>query len=120
MAYYLLNIETSDHYSCDDRVWIEAIDTAKRNYWEPDGTRFDAFYDAADQSLDGDDEHFFAYMLMIAENEALEWDGSYIKKRNQVVIYEDTIYLAAALEGSGVSPDLIEFIKKGSFRICSE
>jgi hypothetical protein len=120
MAYHLLNIETSEYHNCDDREWINAIDTAKENWWEPDGTIFDYFYNAYDECFDTDDIADYFFELISLKNESLYWDGSYILKRNQVVLYEDAIYLAIALKGTDVSTELIEFINKGSFRICSD
>jgi len=120
MAYHLLNIETLDYYYCEDEEWVNAIETAKQNYWTPDGTSYDIFCEAEDQCFDNDDILYYNYMLVVFQNEAMYWDGSYFEKRNQIVIYEDSIYLASALEGTGVSTELIDFIKMGSFRICSE
>jgi len=119
MAYHLLNIETLEYYYCDENEWISAIETAKENGWKPDGTYYDYVYVADDECFDIDDEMYYMYMTLVAKDISLEWDGNYIEKHNQVVMYEDTIYLAAALEGCGVDDKLLEFIKKGSFRICS-
>ncbi|HNX22809.1 MAG TPA: hypothetical protein PKG60_02095 [Spirochaetota bacterium] len=120
MAYHLLNIETLDCYYCEDHEWVNAIEIAKQNYWTPDGTFFDIYYDAEDQCFDNDDILYYNYMLVLSKNEFMEWEGSYFAKRNQVVMYEDSIYLASALAGSSVNPELVKFIEKGSFRICSE
>ena len=92
----------------------------KRTYWEPDGTIYDPLYEAADQSFDSDDLMYFYFMLISVKNEADYWDGSYLTKGNQIVLYEDAYYLAKSLDGTGVSTELIEFVRKGSFRICSE
>lgn len=119
MSYHLLNVETLDYFYCDEKEWIAAIDKAIENDWRPDGTFFDYLFDAEDQCSDTDDIMYYFFMLISANNEALTWDGNYIEKKNQIVLYEDSIYLAIALEGQGVSNDLINFIKKGSFRICS-
>lgn len=120
MAYHFLNIETLDYYYCDEKEWVNAIETAKENYWEPDGTLFDIFYEAGDQCSDDDDILTYNFMIVMSKNELEVWDGSYFEKRNQVVIYEDSIYLAAALDGTDTSTELVDFIRKGSFRICSE
>jgi len=120
MSYHLLNIETNDYFYCDDHEWLTAIDTAQRNGWIPDGTVFDIDYVSADQSFDVDDPLCYFFMLVTFKDEAAEWDGNYIEKRNQIVLYEDSIYLAMDLNGDGISDELVEFVKKGSFRICSE
>jgi hypothetical protein len=57
---------------------------------------------------------------MISKDEAARWDGNYTDKCNQVVIQDDAVYLAFALDGTDVNIELIDFMKKGSFRICSE
>ena len=119
MAYHLLNVETSAGYYCDEDEWIRAIETAKENGWRPDGTYYDHVYVADDECFGVDDEMYYMHRIILAKNESFEWDGNYIDKRNQVVMYEDTIYLAAALEGSGIDDKLLDFIKRGSFRICS-
>lgn len=120
MAYHLLNIETSEYYNCDDDVWVTSIEIAKENGWEPDGTLFDIIYDAVDKCYDVENELYYYFALVISRNEAIQWDGNYIEKKNQFLCYEDTIYLAMNLDGTGVSSELIDFIRKGSFRICSE
>ncbi len=120
MAYHFLNTETSEYYYCDEKEWAEALEIAKDNYWEPDGTFFDSFYEAADMSFDTDELTYFYFMLIGTRNEAEYWDGSYLTKKNQVVLYDDAYYMAQSLDGTGVNPELIEFIRKGSFRICSE
>ncbi len=120
MSYHLLNVENLDYYYCDDLVWITALDTARKNGWKPDGTLFDYVYETDDICFDIDDEMYYMWMMILSKIEFHEWDGSYHEKRNQIVMYEDTIYFAACLEGTGTDENLIEFIKKGSFRICSE
>ena len=120
MAYHLLNVETSEYYYCDDNEWISAIDTAVKNDWVPDGTVFDIVYETNDQCFDSEDLGYWLFMFVVSRDKSLEWDGNYLEKSNQVVMYEDSIYLAIALDGTGVSIELIEFIRKGSFRICSE
>jgi len=120
MAYHLLNLETSEYYYCDDHVWTEAIRIAEENDWGPDGTFFDIVYQTNDQCFDSDDPGYWMFVFTSLRNESQDWDGNYIEKRNQVVLYEDTIYFAMSLDGTGVSTELIEFIRKGSFRICSE
>ncbi|MCL1864959.1 MAG: hypothetical protein FWF73_04030 [Spirochaetes bacterium] len=119
MSYHLLNIEASVSYYCDEDEWIRTIETAKENGWKPDGTLYDYVYVAEEESFDIDDELYCMYMMIIAKDEYFEWDGNYIEKQNQIVMYEDTLYLAAALENSGIDDKLLDFIKKGSFRICS-
>jgi len=120
MAYHLLNVETSEYYYCDDHEWADAIETAKENDWEPDGTFFDIVYETNDHCFDSDDPGYWMFTFSAYGKESREWDGNYIEKRNQIVMYEDSIYLAISLDGTGVSTELIEFIRKGSFRICSE
>ncbi len=120
MSYHLLNIETSEYYYCDDNEWTRAIEIAVENDWGPDGTFFDIVYETDDKCFDSDDPAYWMFMFTVSRDEALEWDGNYIEKRNQVVMYEDSIYLAKSLDGTGVSEELLDFIRKGSFRICSE
>ena len=120
MAYHLLNIETSEYYYCEDRDWADAIDIAIKNDWGPSGSFFDAVYETNDRCFDTDDFVYWMFIYTTLKSELLEWDGNYVEKRNQIVDYEDTIYLAMSLDGTGVSTELIDFIRKGSFRICSE
>ena len=120
MSYHLLNIETSEYYFCDDQVWLSAIDIAKENYWDCEGTSFDIMYEADEQCFNSNNEMSYFYAMTIAKDKSSQWDGNYTEKRNQVLSYQDTYYLAMSLEGTGIEAELIEFIKKGSFRICSE
>lgn len=120
MSYHLLNVETGDYIYIDDNVWISALETAKDNYWQPGGTIYDLEY-----CIDDDCEFIIGrtmiiFTIMQIAVEQASWDGSYTEKRNQVVDYEDTLYLADCLKGTDAPPELIEFIQKGSFRICSD
>jgi len=120
MAYLLLNIETSAGFYCDEDEWVSVIAKAKAEGWRPDGTLYDYVYVANEESFDIDDEMSNMYNMILEKNVSLEWDGNYIEKKNQIVMYEDAIYLAAALVGTGVDEKLLDFIKQGSFRICSQ
>lgn len=120
MSYHLLNIESLEYYYCDDDVWLTALDTAQKNDWKPDGTFYDFIYETEDNCFDNDDEMYYLWMMIVNRNAFFEWDGNYTEKSNQVVMYEDTIYLALCLKGTDTDEKLIEFIEKGSFRICSE
>jgi len=120
MSYHLVNIETSEYYYCDDQDWINAINIAKEDGWKPDGTMFDMECDIDDACYGIDDEMYCLYMYIQSKLEYQEWDGNYFEKRNQIVMYEDSLYLSYSLEAMGVKKELVDFVKKGSFRICSE
>ncbi len=119
MFYLLQNVETDEFFSCSDGEWITALEVAKENYWEPDGTTFDVACCINDDCEHVDDLMAVYFAMIIIRSEFLEWNGNYTDKRNQVVMYEDAVYLAQALDGTEVNPDLIDFMRKGSFRICS-
>ncbi len=118
MSYLLINIETGASYRMDDHQWLKALDRAKQNYWDPGKTAYDVAEVVKDdcEFLDDEGTILFTVLMALCENE--EWDGNYIEKRNQIVEYEDTLYLADALKGTEFDPELVEFIYKGPFRIC--
>lgn len=120
MPYHLVNTETFEYYFCDDEVWISALKYAEENDWQPAGTYYDFVYDTDDICFDIDDQLIYLYTLYMNQNDQHEWDGNYTEKRNQIVTYEDILYLPLCLKGSGAPAELIEFIEKGCFRICSE
>lgn len=120
MSYHFVNVDTSEYYFCDEDIWISAIEYAKKNDWDPAGTVYDYVYDTDDVCFGINDEMYYLFMLIVNQNEYLEWNGNYIEMKNQVVTYEDSMYLPLCLKGSNAPPGLIEFISKGSFRICSE
>ncbi len=118
MNYHFVNIETGEFFICEEKLWIKTLETAQEEGWDPDGT----FYDVNSQyeEYDYDEDYnrtLYCYCMHISE--MYQWDGSYTDRRDQVVGYEDTIYLVKALEGTGADADLVSFIEKGSFRICS-
>ncbi len=116
--YLFINIETQDKFVCDENIWIRALETARNEGWEPDGTLYDFSYEV-DELCDFDEDFMASTFRMLRiRNEQLEWEGSYLLRKNQVVQYEDSIYLAAALAGTGTDEKLLDFIRMGSFRIC--
>ena len=120
MSYHLVNIDTLDYYYCDDNVWIAAIEFAGNNDWYPAGTFYDYLYDTNDLCYGNEDRLYYLFTLIMNQNDSWEWDGNYIEKKNQIVTYEDTIYLPLCLKGGDAPQELIDFIQKGSFRICSD
>ncbi|HOP64641.1 MAG TPA: hypothetical protein PK358_13820 [Spirochaetota bacterium] len=120
MSYLFINIETGEQLSCDELVWVEAFEAAKADGWVPDGTLYDAPF-IIDEELDFiDDDNWRLWTIYSEISKIDHWDGSYTKKRNQVVTYEDAYYMAMSLKCAGVDEKLCEFVGKGSFRICSE
>lgn len=120
MSYHFINIDTGEYLYCDDHVWINALETAKNNGWDPYGTLYDMAYDIDDECEFIEDEAAVMFAVIFTMRNASEWNGSYTEKRNQVVDFNDTVYLTEALEGTDTDPELIEFIDKGEFRICAE
>jgi len=119
MAYILMNIDTGELFHCNDREWIEAFEAAKADGWRPDGTLYDADF-VIDEELDYiDDENQRLFTIVAAMRETFIWEGSYTDRCNQIVTYEDSIYLAMSLKSAGITGGLLEFVQKGSFRICS-
>lgn len=119
MSYHLLNVETGEYLYIDEHVWIKALETAKENYWQPGGTSFDLAYSIYDECEFLEDPMEIMFMIIVINNEIMEWDGNYTEKKNQVIDYEDTLYLADSLNGTDTPAELVEFIQKGSFRICA-
>ena len=120
MAYIFMNVNTGEIFHCEDREWIDAFDAAKTDGWVPDGTLYDAEF-VIDEELDYiDDENQKMFTIVNAMRETFVWEGSYTDKCNQIVTYEDSIYLAMSIKSAGITGALLEFIQKGSFRICSD
>lgn len=120
MSYHFINIDTGEYLYCDDHVWINALEAAKNNGWDPYGTLYDMAYDIDDECEFIEDESAIMFAVIFTMRNASEWSGSYTEKRNQVVDFNDTVYLTEALEGTDTDPELIKFIDKGEFRICAE
>lgn len=120
MSYHFINIDTGEYFYCDDHLWVSAIETAKKNGWDPYGTIYDLEYGIDDQCEFLEDEAEILFTVIFTLKENSEWDGSYTDKRNQIVDNDDSVYLTEALERTDTDPELVEFINKGSFRICSD
>lgn len=120
MAYLFMNIDSGELFHCEDREWIAAFEAAKADGWIPDGTQYDAAF-TLDEELDFiDDDNQKVFTIVTALTEIFLWDGSYTERRNQIVTYEDSIYMAMSLKSAGITGALLEFVQKGSFRICSD
>lgn len=118
MAYLLINIETGEQFTCDEKVWIDAFEAAKADGWDPEGTMYDAAYVLDDELDYVDDDNEKLWRIYKEVGTEFDWDGSYIEKKGQVVTYGDSYYMVMSLKCAGVDPALCEFVAKGSFRIC--
>jgi len=120
MAYHFVNTDTGEYFYCDDQVWLHALETARSNGWQPEGTRYDLIYSIDDEMEPSDGIMEYYYSSMIAYHEFQYWDGNYTDRCNQVMELEDTMDMLDALEGTDVDRELFDFIDKGGFRICSQ
>jgi hypothetical protein len=120
MAYHFVNVETGEYFYCDEQVWLRALDTAEKNGWDPYGTLYDIEYSIEDECVFLDDATEILYAVLVTMGNMGQWKGSYTEKCNQVLDFNDTVYLAEALEGTDTDPELVRFIDKGTFRICAE
>ena len=120
MYYHFVNVETGEYFYCEEQVWIRALEAAKNSGWDPYGTIYDLEYDINDECEFVTGRAQIIFTILCTMRESSNWDGSYTAKRNQVLDFNDTVYLTEALEGTDTDPDLISFVDKGSFRICSD
>lgn len=117
--YILVNLYNDDGYVCSDDLWISLLDLAQSYGWKPKGTRYDFIHEMEECSEDNDDEMTSLFTLISINNRRLEWNGSYSEKENQIVRKSDAVNLYQALKITGIDPELLSFIKQGSFRILS-
>ena len=118
MTYHFVNIETCECYFCEESLWINTLEVAKDEGWEPDGTYYDINSQYEDLDYD-DDSNRAIYCFCAYTVEMREWNGSFTDCKDQIVSYIDSMYLVKALEGMGTDVSLVSFLEKGSFRICS-
>ncbi len=115
--YYLLNVDNEEIYEIKTTTWVEYIEKAKSEGWKPDGTLYDQEFRCDDECIFEDvEENLFRYLQI--HDEQFHWDGNYIEKCNQLIDNVDAYYLGLALEGIA-EKDLIDFLQRGSIRICS-
>jgi len=122
MAYTLQNLNTYQAFTCGDDQWIHLLETARSNGWIEEGTRFDLTYEV-DEAYDAMIDYLYnLWIICDLVRETFEWNGNYVDRKNQVVSESDAYYLKQALEKTWYSDDreLLEFLNKGSFRICSD
>jgi hypothetical protein len=122
MAYTLQNLDTRQMFTCDDDQWLHYLETARANGWDEEGTRYDFEYEV-DETYDSMVDYLYnLWMILHLSREMFEWNGNYVEKRSQVVSESDAYYLKQALENIWVSEDrsILEFLDRGSFRICRE
>jgi len=118
--YTFINLNENKGYTCSDDMWISILTIAQSNGWEPKGTWYDITF-LFDEIIDENDDILETIFNIISiNNTRLEWKGSYTEKSDQIVKQADAENMYRALKMSGINPELIAFIKKGSFRIRSE
>jgi len=118
MPYHLLNIATGESFTCRDETWHSCLDLAEKEGWKPDGTLFDYKFILDESTDENDDIMYTLYMSLVVHHRFLEWDGNFTDRANQIVSHDDAHYLALNIRGLIDNRELIEFIAKGSFRIC--
>ncbi len=124
MSYIFINIDTFEVYECEEDLWHNAYDFACEDGWVPDGTFFDLAYQISEDLDDVDDYNFDPsanlFGMLLALNDMHKWDGNYFEKRNQVVTDTDLYYMVLSLKCGDFPAAFLEFLDKGSFRICSD
>lgn len=124
MSYIFINTETLEVYSCKEDEWKRAFNFACEDGWVPDGTEYDLECQVMENCSGTEepdyDEKSNLFYVLVSMNELTEWDGNYFERKNQIVTGVDAYYMVLSLECGDFSPDLLEFMKKGSFRISSD
>ncbi|HOO72081.1 MAG TPA: hypothetical protein PK926_09995 [Spirochaetota bacterium] len=119
MSYILKNMRSTDCYLCDDQYWDMLLSTARNEGWKPEGTHYDFLCQVDEYYDEGYESMHNLFMVVLVTQWYNSWDGNYYDKENQYLSDEDVYYLKLALNGTGVDPAFLDFLEKGSFRICS-
>ncbi len=118
MKYILLHIKNGASITITESQWLTILETAQKEGWAPEGTRFDLLFEIDEAFEENDDEacRLFSYLTLSTEN--TEWDGNYTDRANQIISESDAYYLFKAIEDVIDNPPLHELLKTGSIRIC--
>ena len=118
MSYFLESINTDLFYRCEEEKWINVLEKARQNGWEPEGTVLDVEFEM-DYNIYSDMSYLeILFQVIKANMRCLEWDGNYTDNENQLVKETDVGELLYALEGRDIPEGLMKLLQAGSFRIC--
>jgi len=118
MKYTLLQIESGESLTLDEEQWLTILETAQKEGWDPEGTRFDLFFEMDEAFEEDDDELYRLFSYLTLNSDYVEWDGNYTDRANQVISETDAYYLFKATEDVIDTPPLFSLLAKGSIRIC--
>ncbi|MCX7679949.1 MAG: hypothetical protein N2316_12145 [Spirochaetes bacterium] len=117
---FLLNLhDHSRHFLTEDQ-WIAILEFAKSAGWEPMGSVLDLAFQLF---IHPEPNYLFESQLFVTlylHHYCLNWNGDYHTPEYQIVRDDDAQNLHQALEYVGADKKIVEFIKKGSFRICPD
>ncbi|MDY0361249.1 MAG: hypothetical protein RBR08_07340, partial [Desulforegulaceae bacterium] len=98
MNYHLESLISKEKFCLSEEQWINALEFAKNNGWDPAGTILD-FENELDMLWDDSQSRMYnLWMVLTCHNSCHEWDGSYTEKQNQIVSDNDSYELMLSLE----------------------
>lgn len=117
MGYILKNLNSGETYQCSDEFWINAINEATQNGWNPKGTRLSLEKEIDDVFDEAYGRMYNLFLVLSSHAKCIEWDGNYTDKEYQIVVQEDASNMMEELIYMGAEPDFLDFLAKGSFEI---
>lgn len=117
---FLLNITDGSRYYCTEEWWHALLKTAQEAGWQPMGSLLDLAFQLF---IHPEPNYLFESQLFVTlylHHYCLNWNGDYQKPEYQIVRDEDAQNLHQALVYAGADGKILEFIEKGSFRVCPE
>lgn len=117
---FLLNIQDGDRFFLTDEQWRFFLEAAKDSGWQPMGSVLDLAFQLF---IHPEPNYLFESQLFVTlylHHYCLNWNGDYAHPEYQLVREEDAKNLCQALAHAGADGALLDFILKGSFRVCPE
>jgi len=117
---FLLNLTDNSRFYLSEEKWHYILEAAKDSGWQPMGSVLDLAFQLF---IHSEPNYLFESQLFVTlylHHYCLNWNGDYAYPEYQCVRDEDAQNLHQALVYGGADSALLEFISKGSFRICPE
>lgn len=117
---FLLNITDGSRFYLSEEYWRTTLESAKEAGWSPLGSVLDLAFQLF---VHPEPNYLYESQLFVTlylHHYCLNWKGDYAHPEYQLVVDEDAQNLHQALRYTSITVNLLDFIAKGSFRICSE
>lgn len=120
--FFLVSVdaESAENYGLSSEKWKAILILARSIGWQPLGSILDYEFqfELELSEVEQPDQNALEFIETLVRRRCAKWNGVYDEPHYQLVTAEDALSLREALLLTETSPDFLEFLEKGAFRIA--